>query len=123
MRLRALPRHRPCPCSSLPGFQQVKVVHGPRGVSAFIEFADVATAAACHHTQQGLLLASSDRGPIRVQYSKNPFGRKRDSAGTPLAGAAGAPPGAVAIPAGYAAYALPMQAAPAYAGAAGLMYA
>jgi hypothetical protein len=27
---------------------------------------------------QGATLASSDRGGIRVQYSKNPFGKKRD---------------------------------------------
>lgn len=26
-------------------------------------------------------LARSDRGPIRVQYSKNPLGRKRDAEG------------------------------------------
>lgn len=27
------------------------------------------------------MLNSSDRGPIRIQYSKNPFGKKRDAAG------------------------------------------
>ena len=27
---------------------------------------------------QGLILNSSDRGGIRIQYSKNPFGKKRD---------------------------------------------
>lgn len=27
------------------------------------------------------MLASSDRGPIRIQYSKNPFGKKRDATG------------------------------------------
>ncbi len=70
----------------LPGFQQSKVVHGPRGVTAFVEFADVSAAAACHAAQQGALLATSDRGPIRVQFSKNPFGRKRaDLAGGPSA--------------------------------------
>jgi hypothetical protein len=61
-----------------PGFQQLKVVRSPRGISAFIEFSDVATATAAHDSQQGLILGSSDRGPIRVQYSKNPFGRKRE---------------------------------------------
>ena len=28
---------------------------------------------------QGLTLKSSDRGPIRVQFSKTPFGRKREA--------------------------------------------
>jgi hypothetical protein len=27
------------------------------------------------------VLSSSDRGPLRIQYSKNPFGKKRDSSG------------------------------------------
>lgn len=36
---------------------------------------------AVHDAQQGAILASSDRGGIRIQYSKNPFGRKRDAAG------------------------------------------
>jgi hypothetical protein len=27
------------------------------------------------------VLASSDRGPIRIQFSKNPFGKKRDVSG------------------------------------------
>ena len=64
--------------SPQPGFQQLKVVRSPRGISAFIEFTDVTTATAAHESQQGLILGSSDRGPIRVQYSKNPFGRKRE---------------------------------------------
>ena len=32
-----------------PGFQQLKVVRSTKGISAFIEFADMASAAACHH--------------------------------------------------------------------------
>lgn len=43
-----------------------------------MEFADVASAHLCHDSQQGLILSTSDRGPIRVQFSKNPFGRKKD---------------------------------------------
>lgn len=61
-----------------PGFQQLKVVKSPKGISAFVEFVDVLAARACHDAQQGLILSSSDRGPIRVQYSKNPFGHKGD---------------------------------------------
>lgn len=92
-------------------------MRGPKGVSCFIEFADIPTAMAVHDAQQGAILASSDRGGIRIQvgacvrrvaaahaacaaappcssraaglpavpaapqYSKNPFGRKRDAAG------------------------------------------
>jgi hypothetical protein len=90
-----------CAFGPQPGFQQLKVVRGPRGISAFIEFADVTTAAAAHETQQGLILASSDRGPIRVQFSKNPFGRKRDGSST-ING------GMLISPQAYGAYALPM---------------
>jgi hypothetical protein len=36
---------------------------------------------AVHASQQGAILTSSDRGGIRIQYSKNPFGRKRDAYG------------------------------------------
>lgn len=31
-----------------------------------------------HVAFQGAVLQSSDRGGIRIQYSKNPFGKKRD---------------------------------------------
>ncbi len=41
-----------------------------------MEFADVAAATAVHTTLQGALLTSSDRGPIRIQYSKNPYGKR-----------------------------------------------
>lgn len=64
-----------------PGFQQLKVLHSGRQVSCFVEFETVETASQCHTTQQGAVLASSDRGPIRIQFSKNPFGKKRDVSG------------------------------------------
>lgn len=70
----------PCVCVCVyrkqNGFQQLKVVKTSKGISAFIEFTDTEAAVACHQSQQGLVLQSSDRGPIRVQFSKNPFGRK-----------------------------------------------
>eukprot|EP01025_Chloroclados_australasicus_P056513 TRINITY_DN6_c2_g1_i2.p2 TRINITY_DN6_c2_g1~~TRINITY_DN6_c2_g1_i2.p2 ORF type:complete len:321 (-),score=39.23 TRINITY_DN6_c2_g1_i2:2756-3718(-) len=66
--------------SQQPGFRQMKLVHGEKGTNCFVEFVDVAAAANVHQTQQGAILASSDRGPIRIQYSKNPFGKKRDAA-------------------------------------------
>ncbi len=36
-----------------------------------------------HHTvrMQGAVLTSSDRGGVRIQFSKNPFGKKRDYGG------------------------------------------
>ncbi|GIL93367.1 hypothetical protein Vretifemale_20767 [Volvox reticuliferus] len=64
--------------SNAPGFRQLKLMRGPKATLGFVEFDDVPTAMAAHAAQQGAILASSDRGPIRVQYSKNPFGRKRD---------------------------------------------
>ncbi|GFR49169.1 hypothetical protein Agub_g11191 [Astrephomene gubernaculifera] len=67
--------------SGSPGFRQIKLMRGPKATLGFVEFDDVPTAMAAHAAQQGAVLASSDRGPIRVQYSKNPFGRKRDADG------------------------------------------
>ena len=32
-------------------------------------------------TLQNVNIPSSDRGPLRVQYAKNPFGKKRDVSG------------------------------------------
>ena len=65
---------------------------------------------------QGAVLAGSDRGGIRIQYSKNPFGKKRDAAGNwismhdapPLSAAAPVYGGAPYSPAGMAS---PMQTA------------
>ena len=64
-----------------PGFQQLKLNRGGKGPTCFIEFGDVASAMSVHQTQQGAVLTSSDRGGIRIQYSKNPFGKKRDVGG------------------------------------------
>eukprot|EP00891_Asterochloris_glomerata_P004342 jgi/Astpho2/4342/Aster-07431 len=64
--------------SILPGFQQIKLGKNNRNISCFVEFRDLASAMGCHQSQQGLILNSSDRGGIRIQYSKNPFGKKRD---------------------------------------------
>ncbi|KAI3433541.1 hypothetical protein D9Q98_003351 [Chlorella vulgaris] len=83
--------------SHQPGFQQLKLVRGQKGLSCFIEFADIPTAMAVHDAQQGAILSTSDRGGIRIQYSKNPFGRKRDAAGAFVAEAA---PQGYAMPAG-----------------------
>lgn len=61
-----------------PGFKQMKLVRGSRNTTAFVEFHDTATAAAVHQSLQGAIMTSSDRGGIRIQFSKNPFGKKRD---------------------------------------------
>ncbi|KAG2493881.1 hypothetical protein HYH03_007818 [Edaphochlamys debaryana] len=75
-----------------PGFRQLKLMRGPKATLGFVEFEDVGSAMAAHGSQQNAVLSSSDRGPIRVQYSKNPFGRKRDFEGRPVDRDGGAPP-------------------------------
>lgn len=56
---------------------------------------------------QGAVLHSSDRGPIRIQYSKNPLGKKRDASGqmidTTQRGAPVPPEEAAALTTAYAA--------------------
>lgn len=61
-----------------PGFKQLKVNRNPQNTVCFVEFVDVPTAGAVHGALQGAVIQSSDRGGIRIQFSKNPFGRKRD---------------------------------------------
>jgi hypothetical protein len=58
------------------------MVRGPKSTTAFVEFGDVGSAMMVHSALQGAVLPSSDRGGIRVQFSKNPFGR-RDVVGGP----------------------------------------
>eukprot|EP00193_Tetraselmis_chui_P013927 CAMPEP_0177776024 /NCGR_PEP_ID=MMETSP0491_2-20121128/14458_1 /TAXON_ID=63592 /ORGANISM="Tetraselmis chuii, Strain PLY429" /LENGTH=313 /DNA_ID=CAMNT_0019294719 /DNA_START=96 /DNA_END=1037 /DNA_ORIENTATION=- len=65
----------------MPGFSQLKMVRNHRSTTCFVEFTDVASAMMVHQQQQGAILQSSDRGGIRIQYSKNPFGKKRDATG------------------------------------------
>eukprot|EP00249_Psilotum_nudum_P007052 c20272_g2_i1 orf=235-1233(+) len=63
--------------SGQPGFQQMKVLRQTKNTVCFIEFVDVNSAMGVHNSLQGALLSSSDRGGIRIQYSRNPFGRKK----------------------------------------------
>lgn len=56
----------------------MQIVRRGKDYSTFIEFHDIASAMAVHQSQQGAILASSDRGGIRIQYSKNPYGKKRE---------------------------------------------
>lgn len=92
-----------------PGYRQMKVVKGPRSTTAFVEFTDVASAMLVHQTMQGVVLHSSDRGGVRIQYSKNPFGRRDETSSDP--GLLTGPPPAVAA----AAHAAAAQAASAQA--------
>lgn len=61
-----------------PGFKQIKVVRGARSVTSFVEFEDLNTAMTVHNSLQGAILQSSNRGGIRIQYSKNPLGKRKD---------------------------------------------
>ncbi|XP_057816918.1 cell wall integrity protein scw1 isoform X1 [Cryptomeria japonica] len=74
-----------------PGFKQMKVLHQGRSTVCFIEFEDINSAVVVHNNLQGAVITSSDRGGMRIQYSKNPYGRKKDGSGPPHA--AGAAPG------------------------------
>eukprot|EP00270_Netrium_digitus_P013536 TRINITY_DN4506_c0_g1_i2.p1 TRINITY_DN4506_c0_g1~~TRINITY_DN4506_c0_g1_i2.p1 ORF type:complete len:367 (+),score=110.97 TRINITY_DN4506_c0_g1_i2:42-1103(+) len=64
--------------SSQSGFRQLKVIRHSSSSVCFVEFADIQAAMAVHDGLQGAVLMSNDRGGIDIQYSKNPFGRKRD---------------------------------------------
>lgn len=61
-----------------PGFMQMKLSRGMKGVTCFVEFQTVESAMGVHDTLQGAMLTSSDRGGIRIQYSKNPFGKRKE---------------------------------------------
>ncbi|XP_021298384.1 U1 small nuclear ribonucleoprotein A [Herrania umbratica] len=76
-----------------PGFKQMKILRQERHTVCFIEFEDVNTATNVHHNLQGAVIPSSGSVGMRIQYSKNPFGKRKDS-GHPIAspGANGAPP-------------------------------
>ncbi|XP_020523689.1 RNA-binding protein with multiple splicing 2 isoform X2 [Amborella trichopoda] len=67
-----------------PGYKQMKVLRQERNTVCFIEFYDVNSAMAVHRSLQGAVLPSSGRGGMRIQFSKNPFGKRKDGAnGTP----------------------------------------
>jgi hypothetical protein len=51
-------------------------VRTAKSTTAFVEFTDVQSAMMVHEMLQGAVLTSSDRGGIRVQYSKNPYGKR-----------------------------------------------
>lgn len=62
-----------------PGYKQMKLLRQERSTVCFIEFEDVISASALHQNLQGAVIPSSGRGGMRIQFSKNPFGRRKDS--------------------------------------------
>ncbi|XP_024030879.1 cell wall integrity protein scw1 isoform X2 [Morus notabilis] len=76
-----------------PGFKQMKILRQERHTVCFIEFEDVNSASNVHHSLQGAVIPSSGSVGMRIQYSKNPFGKRKDG-GHPVAapGANGTPP-------------------------------
>ncbi|CAL9066055.1 uncharacterized protein LOC135605417 [Musa acuminata AAA Group] len=73
-----------------PGFKQMKILRQERNTVCFIEFEDLNSATTVHQNLQGAVLTSSGRGGMRIQFSKNPFGRRKDF----INGAASEPNGA-----------------------------
>uniref|UniRef100_A0A1D1YUF8 Cell wall integrity protein scw1 n=1 Tax=Anthurium amnicola TaxID=1678845 RepID=A0A1D1YUF8_9ARAE len=72
-----------------PGYKQMKVLRQERNTVCFIEFEDVNSATAVHQSLQGAVLPSSGRGGMRIQFSKNPFGKRKDSVNGPASEANG----------------------------------
>lgn len=64
--------------SAQPGFKQMKVLRQERHTVCFIEFEDVNSASNVHHNLQGAVIPSSGSVGMRIQYSKNPFGKRKD---------------------------------------------
>lgn len=74
-----------------PGFKQMKILRQDRHTVCFIEFEDVQSATNVHQTLQGAVIPSSGSVGMRIQYSKNPFGKRKDFNNVAPA-ANGAPP-------------------------------
>ncbi|KAI9084522.1 hypothetical protein K1719_033510 [Acacia pycnantha] len=60
------------------GFKQMKILRQERHTVCFIEFEDVNSATNVHHSMQGAVIPSSGSVGMRIQYSKNPFGKRKD---------------------------------------------
>ncbi|KAJ8756328.1 hypothetical protein K2173_025140 [Erythroxylum novogranatense] len=61
-----------------PGFKQMKILRQERHTVCFIEFEDVNSASNVHRSLQGAVIPSSGSVGMRIQYSKNPFGKRKD---------------------------------------------
>ncbi|XP_041000172.1 cell wall integrity protein scw1 [Juglans microcarpa x Juglans regia] len=62
-----------------PGFKQMKILRQERHTVCFIEFEDINSATNVHHSLQGAVIPSSGSVGMRIQYSKNPFGKRKDA--------------------------------------------
>ncbi|KAE8728707.1 Small nuclear ribonucleoprotein family protein [Hibiscus syriacus] len=77
-----MPTSAPSPAPSImclfsqPGFKQMKILRQERHT---VCFRDVNSASNVHHSLQGAVIPSSGSVGMRIQYSKNPFGRRKDS--------------------------------------------
>ena len=65
----------------LVGFRQLKLVRSGRNFTCFVEFSDIPSATAAKGRLHGCIVTGCGRGGIRIQYSKNPFGKKRGGNG------------------------------------------
>ncbi|XP_031376346.1 cell wall integrity protein scw1-like isoform X1 [Punica granatum] len=63
-----------------PGFKQMKILRQEKHTVCLIEFDDVNSATNVHHSLQGTVIPCSGSLGMRIQYSKNPYGKKKDSA-------------------------------------------
>ncbi|KAL5079543.1 hypothetical protein RYX36_007964 [Vicia faba] len=61
-----------------PGFKQMKILRQERNTVCFIEFEDLTSATNVHQNLQGAVIPSSGSIGMRIQYSKNPFGKRKD---------------------------------------------
>ncbi|KAK4742614.1 hypothetical protein SAY87_000615 [Trapa incisa] len=78
--------------SSQLGFKQMKILRQERHTVCFIEFEDVDSATNVHHSLQGAVIPSSGSVGMRIQYSRNPFGKRKDSNHLIAAPGANGPP-------------------------------
>jgi len=70
-----------CTPSSFPGFSRLRM-HSKGGTPvAFVEFSEVRAATLAMGALQGSLLASSDRGAVRIEYAKSRMAEVGDGAG------------------------------------------
>ncbi|XP_020886951.1 U1 small nuclear ribonucleoprotein A [Arabidopsis lyrata subsp. lyrata] len=67
--------------SAQPGFKQMKILRQERHTVCFIEFEDVNSATNVHHNLQGAVIPSSGSIGMRIQYSKNPYGKRKEGGG------------------------------------------
>ncbi|KAE8664538.1 hypothetical protein F3Y22_tig00112759pilonHSYRG00020 [Hibiscus syriacus] len=65
--------------SAQPGFKQMKILRQERHTVCFSNLQDLNSASNVHHSLQGAVIPSSGSVGMRIQYSKNPFGRRKDS--------------------------------------------